>query len=239
MLSFSQVEEGSDDVQRDPVVQALRVSARALERGEQGARASSCRPSSSRARSLDLIECALSEASRACARRRRSRRQRAGRATLIGIGTPALALIRRSKLMPIRESQAARLTLILAPPPLALTTGHSTWTSAGDLHQSLAALGYAYATTRPRPRPRANSARPHQRPWSTDLSRHRRRLAARRMPIVEVQEGARRAPCSLGGLLSGGAAGASSSSPPPPLGPPLLGLLSPAPAPRAASRTRQ
>ena len=57
--------------------------------------------------------------------------------------------------------------LLLAPRPLALTTGHSTWASAGDLHHSPAHLCSAYVATRPRPRPRATSTRPHQRTSST------------------------------------------------------------------------
>ena len=57
--------------------------------------------------------------------------------------------------------------LLLAPRPLALPTGHTTWASPGGLHHSLAPLCSAHTTTRPRPRPRATSTRPHQRTSST------------------------------------------------------------------------
>jgi len=135
--------------------------------------------------------------------------------------------------MPIRESQAARPTLLLAPRPLALTTGHSTWTSDRDLHHSTAPLCSACATSRPRPTPRATWARPHQRTSSTDLSRHRWRLVDRWMPIVDDQEGTRRARGRSGGLCCSGRAGASSSSPPPPLG------LPPRPSLARASSSRR
>jgi len=108
--------------------------------------------------------------------------------------------------------------LLLAPRPLALPTGHSTWASARDLHDSPAALCSACATSRPRPRRRTTSARPHQRTSSTDLSRYRWRLVDRWTPFVEDQEGSRRARGRAGGLCCSGRAGASSSSPPPPLG---------------------
>jgi len=110
--------------------------------------------------------------------------------------------------------------LLLAPRPLALPTGHSTWAMVRDLHHSPASLCIACATSRPRPRPRATSARPHQRASSTDLSRHRRRLVDWRTPFDEVREGTRRARSRAGGLCCSERAGASSSSPPPPLGPP-------------------
>jgi len=49
----------------------------------------SCRPCSARACSLDLFECALNKARRAHSCGRRSRRRRAGRAKLIGLGKRA------------------------------------------------------------------------------------------------------------------------------------------------------
>jgi len=108
--------------------------------------------------------------------------------------------------------------LLLAPHPLALPTGHSTWASVRDLHHSPASLCTACTTSRPRPLRRTASARPHQRASSTDHSRHRRRLPDRRAPFDEVQERTRRARGRAFGSSCSERAGASSSSPPPPLG---------------------
>ena len=111
--------------------------------------------------------------------------------------------------------------LLLAPRPLALTTGHSTWASTRDLHHSPAPLCFACTASRPRPQPRATSARLHQRASSTDLSRHRRRLEDWWTPFIEVQEGAAHRRCTASRAYCSGRAGASSSSPRPHLGAPL------------------
>jgi len=129
--------------------------------------------------------------------------------------------------------------LLLAPLPLALPTGHSTWASARDLQHSPAPLCSACATSRPRPRRRTTSTRPHQR-TSIDRPLSTRgggswtggRLSMR----LEKVQGA------LGAGWSGSTGAGEQMRPRPPrllLLAPLVGPPSPALALQGASGTRR